>query len=100
MDAKLGDALKDEEIDPALCSEAIPEALFDGEEDDDEDDDLKHAHEPFDLDATQPEADDFTLEAYDQYLLAQVLLPRGADGEMVHATVKVQKHDTDGNLIS
>ena len=99
LDAKLGDALKDEEIDPALRSEAIPEALFDGEEDDDEDDDLEHAHEPFDSDATRPEADDFTPEAYDQYLSAQVLLPRGADGEMVHATVKARKRDTDGNPI-
>ena len=89
INAKIGDSLPEDEIDPEVCLEHdIPEGLFEGDE---------YADEPFDETATRPEADDYTPEAYDQYLMAQVQLPRG--GESQHATVKARKRGPDGNPI-
>lgn len=87
---KLGDTLKDTEVDPEImgCLPEVPEYLFDEEED---------TVDPEDPDATKPEADDFTPEAYDQYLTAEVMLPHG--GEMAQARVISRKRDADGNLI-
>lgn len=46
---------------------------------------------------TMPEADDFTPEAYDEYLTAEVLLPNM--GEMTKARVVGRKRDADGNPV-
>jgi hypothetical protein len=46
---------------------------------------------------TAPEADDWTPEAYNQFLSAQVLLPRGDENQ--RGTMKRRKHDDDGNPI-
>ena len=50
--------------------------------------------EPVDVMDTKLERDDYTPEAYDQYLTAKVLLPHG--GELKQATVRGRKHDADG----
>lgn len=88
---KIGDALKDKEINPKLGSEEpLPEdELFDNEHD--------PATEPFKKDAFRLEANDFTPEGYDNYLSAKVLLPRA--GKEFHATVKARKRDANGNPI-
>jgi hypothetical protein len=53
---------------------------------------------PFDADATMPEDDDTPeQEVYDQYISAQVMLPRGDTFDK--ATVLRRKRDSDGNPI-
>ncbi len=53
-------------------------------------------HKPFVDDANSvPEADDHTLEAYDEYLTAEVLLP--VMGSMTKAKITGRKRDADGN---
>ena len=86
--AKIGDSLKDKEMDSDLLQDhpAPPDDLF---EDDDE------AIEPAEPDSAREEADDYTPEAFDNYLTAEVLLPHG--GVMVKATVKDRKRNPDGN---
>ena len=64
---KIGDSIPDAEVDPALADllPTIPDDLFleaDAE------------YEPFEEDAAMPEADDYTPEAYDKYLTAEVKL--------------------------
>ena len=44
-----------------------------------------------------PEADDYTPEAYDEYLTAEVLLPNM--GEITKAKVVGRKRDANGNPI-
>jgi hypothetical protein len=44
-----------------------------------------------------PEADDYTPEAYDEYLTAEVLLPNM--GTMTKAKVTGRKRDADGNPV-
>ena len=46
---------------------------------------------------TTPEANDYTLEAYDEYLTAKVMFPHG--GESARALVKTRKHDAMGRPI-
>ena len=53
--------------------------------------------EPFDEEAVKPEADEFTPEAYDEYLTARVMVPRG--GEATSAIVRRRKRDHDGQPI-
>jgi hypothetical protein len=65
---KIGDSISDEEVDPELADllPNVPDELF-LEED--------VEYEPFERDATMPEADDYTPEAYDnKYLPAEVNL--------------------------
>ena len=55
-------------------------------------------------DATLPEADklemrEYTPDAFDDYINMELGLPRGEDGELVHAIVKRRKIDDDGNPI-
>jgi hypothetical protein len=44
-----------------------------------------------------PEADDHDIDAFDNYLSGEVILPTGDD--MLRGTVKSRKRDTNGNLI-
>jgi hypothetical protein len=54
-------------------------------------------HEPAEPEASMPEADDFTPEAYDEYLTAELLLPNM--GTVTEAKVVGRKRDKDGNPI-
>jgi hypothetical protein len=87
--AKIGDTLKDAEIDQELLEimPEIPDDIFLPDQID----------EPADADAVMPEADDFTPEAFDEYLTAEVLLPNM--GTIVKAKVTGRKRDVDGNPI-
>lgn len=53
--------------------------------------------EPMDQAATQAEADEFTPEALDEYLSAELRLPHG--GDYAHARVTGRKRDSEGNPI-
>ena len=59
-----------------------------------EEDDVDDPMEP---EASKADADDFTPEAYDQYLTASLNLPHG--GEQVKAMVKGRKRNADGRPI-
>jgi len=60
--------------------------------------DDEEAVEPFDVDATQHEEDMYPdQDTYDQYISAQVLLPRGDNFEK--GTVMRRKRDTEGNIV-
>jgi hypothetical protein len=85
---RLGDSVK--EIDPELADSLpeVPDGIFDDDEE---------TVTPADPSATKPDADDFTPEAYDQYLTAKVLLPQG--GELQQATVIARKRDRDGKPV-
>jgi hypothetical protein len=78
------------EIDPELVDSLpeVPDGIFGDDEE---------TVMPADPDATKPDADDFTPEAYDQYLTAKVLLPQS--GELQQATVIARKRDRDGKPI-
>jgi len=87
---KIGDTLKDSEIDPDLktyLGPDVPDYLFDEEE----------VVDPEEPESTMPDVDDFTPEAYDQFLTAELLLPHG--GEASKARVKSRKRDADGNPV-
>ncbi len=81
-----------EDVDDALIGlyPQIPDDIFlpDAESGD---------HEPVDGADILHEADDFTPEAYDEYLMAEVLLPYM--GEMTKAKVVGRKRNADGNPI-
>jgi hypothetical protein len=57
--------------------------------------DLEDELKPAEPDSTMPESDDYTPEAYDEYLTAEVLLPNG--GDVTRAKVIGRKRDADGN---
>lgn len=88
---KMGDGVKDKDLDPRLADVVNPpetdDWIFDEEED----------LEPMDPGFVKPEADDSTPEQYDQYLSAEVLLPHG--GELQKARVISRKRDANGNPV-
>ena len=84
---KVGDDLRDNDLDDNLLGH-LPQPPLDLFEDEDE------ALEPHDPDATQPEADNYTPESFDEYITAEVLLPHG--GELQKARVTTQVKDQDG----
>ena len=88
--SKIGDTLVDDDIDNELIGlyPDVPDDVFLP----DREDDIAADH-----DAEMPEADDFTPEAYDEYLTAEVLLP--SMGTVVKAKVTGRKRDADGNPI-
>ena len=53
--------------------------------------------EPIEPEASMPEADDFDVEAYDKYLSAEVVLPKGY--QMLLGKVIARKRDADDNPI-
>ena len=63
--------------------EEIPEGLFDKEE--------EFTAKPIELDLSTPEANEYTSEAYDEYLTAEVVLPHG--GEPARVKVMMCKCD-------
>jgi hypothetical protein len=89
--SKLGKHRTDKEVEDEL------EGLFQSAGDLLDDDDIDDGFEPFDADATMPEAYDWTPETFDQYLTAEVLLPH--HGELVQARVTGRKQGADGNPI-
>jgi ribosomal protein L15 len=54
-------------------------------------------HPPMEPENSMPEADNWDAEAYDQYISAEVLLPK--DGQEVLGQVVARKRDADGNPI-
>ena len=68
---KIGDAIKEVDVDPDLIGD-LPEPLDDVFEEDDVDD-------PMEPEASKADADNFTPEAYDQYLTASLNLPHGGN---------------------
>ena len=61
------------------------------------DEDDFQVHEKVDPSGDMPEADAFDAQTYDQYISAEVMIPKG-DG-LVTAKVLARKHDRDGNPI-
>lgn len=90
IESKIGDSLVDDEIDNELIGHYpdVPDDVFLP----DREDDIAANHN-----AEMPEADDFTPEAYDEYLTAEVLLPDM--GTVVKAKVTGRNRDADGNPI-
>jgi len=88
IDKKIGDSIKAEDLSEELQDvfPLIPNDLNDFE-----------PFDPMDPDATMPEADEVTLEAFDKYLMAEVLLPHG--GNVLKAKVVGRKRDADGKEI-
>ena len=86
---KIGDAIKEVDVNPYLIGD-LPEPPDDVFEEDDVDD-------PMEPEASKADADDFTPEAYDQHLTASLNLPHG--GERVKRIVKGRKRDADGRPI-
>jgi predicted hotdog family 3-hydroxylacyl-ACP dehydratase len=88
---KVGDLVPDDEVDGELLgiNPEIPDDIFLEEHEDE--------FEPAEPGSAMPEADDFTPEAYDEYLTAEVLLPNM--GEVTRAKVVGRKRDADGNPI-
>ena len=87
--ATIEDTVKDAEFDEVLLEmmPEISEAIFLPDQTD----------QPADADAVMPEADDYTPEAFDEYLMAEVLLPNM--GTIAKAKVTGRKRDVDGNPI-
>jgi hypothetical protein len=88
--SKIGDTLADNEIDNELIGlyPDVPDDVFLPDREDDI---------AADQEAEMPEADDYTPEAYDEFLTAEVLLP--SMGTVVKAKVVGRKRDADGNPI-
>jgi hypothetical protein len=86
--AKIGDMLKDAEIDKELLA-AIPEVPDDVFLPDPGD-------EPAEGDAVMPKADDYTPEVFDKYLTAEVLSPRNM-GTIAKAKVTGGKRDWEAS---
>ena len=53
------------------------------------------AWDPVEAGLVKPEADEYTAEAYDKYLTAQVIVPLA--GELTKGKVLKRKRDQDGN---
>jgi len=85
---RIGDTVTETQLDPTLVGAdmQIPDELF-GDHDADDADEPAEPHHP-------PTPDEFTPEAYDEYLTAEVLLPEG--GEYKKARVISRKRDADG----
>jgi hypothetical protein len=88
---KIGDSIPDNEVDEDLAGRypEIPDDIFL--------DERENEYDPAEPEAAMPEADDYTPEAYDEYLTAEVLLPNM--GTMTKVKVKGRKRDADGNPI-
>ena len=84
---RIGDDVEDEAIDDAIGVPQVPMDLF-------EDD---NTLEPVEPEAAMPEADEYTPEAYDQYLAAELLLEQS--GTLQKGVVKRRKVDDGGRPI-
>ena len=83
IQGKIGDTIKDDDVDPTLVGDLPdpPDFIFEDE---------KEVDDPVEPEATKLEADEYTPEAYDQYLLAEVLLPHGGDLQKAKVTGRIQ----------
>jgi hypothetical protein len=92
IDEKIGNFRTDKEVAEELGSLFGPSGdLYDG--DLDPFDEIETAEEA----ALMPEADEWTPETFDKYLVAEVLLPHG--GELVRAKVTGRKRASDGTPV-
>ena len=70
--------------------------------DDNEEEDETLTYEPYEDDETEPihieEADEMDHDAFDKYIMVEVMLPQG-DDSLALGIVKHHKHDHDGNVI-
>jgi hypothetical protein len=90
--ARIEDSLPNNEVDPKLLEllPSVPDEVVLPED--------NAEYEPYEQDTMMPEADNYTLEAYDhQYLTAEVLIPNM--GNVTKGKVTACKRDTDGNPI-
>jgi hypothetical protein len=85
---RIGDQLNDEGVAAGLGGELPPNG--DDYFDDDDNDVIEE-------ESVRPEQDDYTHEAFDGYLTASVMLPRGR--EVLKAQVVARKRDVNGNPI-
>ena len=87
---KIGDQVDEAELPGPMQGMMHPE--------DEEDDALDHGNfEPFAPSLAMPEADEFDAETFDNYLQAEVLLPKGDN--LVTGMVTGRKRDADGNPV-
>jgi len=88
---KIGDSIPNKDVDEELANlfPEVPSDIFLPEHDDEFD--------PVEPEAAMPEADDYTPEAYDEYLTAEVLLPNM--GNMTRAKVTGRKRNADGDPV-
>jgi hypothetical protein len=77
----VGDSITEEDVDANLIGDlpVAPEGIFDNDDE---------AIEPYDTGAIKSDADDYTPEAYDQYLTAEVLLPHGGEAQKARVCIK------------
>ena len=89
--ARIGNQIKDDKAahETSYELDEIPEGLFDDEE--------EFIAEPIEPKLSAPKVDEYTSEAYDEYLTAEVVLPHR--GELARAKVTMQKHDAMGRPI-
>jgi Reverse transcriptase (RNA-dependent DNA polymerase) len=85
---RIGDTLEDAALDPDLVGAfpEVPDDIFLPDND--------VEFDPAEPDAAMPEADEYTPEAYDEYLTAEVLLPNM--GTVTKAKVIGRKRNSDG----
>ena len=90
--AKIGNKRSDKEVADEFGD------LFPGEDSDPTDEDgLEDTYQPEDQDGTNEDVDGYTPDTYDEYLTAEVKLPRGE--EVLRARVIGRKRDHDGKPI-
>ena len=89
INGKIGDDRSNEEVLEALGDQQFPMLDIFGDDND------------ADIDVVDPlsraEADDYTPEAFDKYITAEIVTDRG--GELLRGTVKSRKRDNDGQPI-
>ena len=91
IDNKIGDRRSDEEVAEVQGDDQLPRLeLFgdwnDTNEDDEDGNDLRRS-----------DADEYTPEAFDQYLTAEIVADRG--GDLLRGAVKSRKRDCDGKPV-
>jgi hypothetical protein len=97
--SKIGDSLPENEVHPKLLDllPSVPDGLLPSFPDDVFLPEDNAKYEPYKQDVVMLEADDYTPEAYDQYLIAKILLPNM--GNATKGNVTACKRDADGNPI-
>jgi hypothetical protein len=92
INEKIGDKMSDEEMAAELGDERFPMVDIFGDWNDAFANDEMEGN-----DLRRSDADDYTPEAFDQYLTAEIVADRG--GELLRGTVKSRKRDFDGKHI-
>jgi len=93
---RIGDSLKEDELDVFdNGGKPNPAGLWD--EDDNTDICNDEKHQPVKPEAEMPEADCWDSDAFDQYLLAELIIPRGDGFES--GKVVARKRDSNGNPV-